>query len=208
MNCCLIRLKEHVDDPDKLPILIFPEGTCINNTSVMQFKKGSFEVGSVVYPVAIKVFTSSSFFKICIIIFFFRHLVRCTVYRCFLEFKSSFYDPVFIHDDVLLGLSLRCLVPTPYASPSWRECNWFCQSSQSRHCKTGWLGRSVLVSLSKTKTNALIELVYVIFFGLGVLRDGALKRMNAKKEWKQKQQEEFSKRLKVEWWRTFNLMHV
>lgn len=43
-----------------------------------------------------------------------------------------------------------------------------------------------------------MELVYVIFFGLGVLRDGALKRMNAKKEWKQKQQEEFSKRLKVE----------
>lgn len=29
-------------------------------------------------------------------------------------------------------------------------------------------------------------------------RDGQLKRMNAKKEWKQKQQEEFSKRLKVE----------
>ena len=52
-----LRLKVHVDDPDKLPILIFPEGTCINNTSVMQFKKGSFEVGSVlcVYPVAIKV---------------------------------------------------------------------------------------------------------------------------------------------------------
>lgn len=37
-------LKEHVDDPNKLPILIFPEGTCINNTSVMMFKKGSFEV--------------------------------------------------------------------------------------------------------------------------------------------------------------------
>ena len=54
------RLKEHVDDPDKLPILIFPEGTCINNTSVMQFKKGSFEVGSVVYPVAIKVIQDSN----------------------------------------------------------------------------------------------------------------------------------------------------
>ena len=40
------RLREHVEDPDKLPILIFPEGTCINNTSVMQFKKGSFEVKS------------------------------------------------------------------------------------------------------------------------------------------------------------------
>jgi len=48
------KLKEHVEDPDKLPILIFPEGTCINNTSVMQFKKGSFEVGGIIYPVAIK----------------------------------------------------------------------------------------------------------------------------------------------------------
>lgn len=64
MNFSIIRLKEHVDDPDKLPILIFPEGTCINNTSVMQFKKGSFEVGSVVYPVAIKVFASSLCFLV------------------------------------------------------------------------------------------------------------------------------------------------
>ncbi|CAH1978476.1 unnamed protein product [Acanthoscelides obtectus] len=48
------RLKEHVSNPENPPILIFPEGTCINNTSVMQFKKGSFEVGSVIYPVAIK----------------------------------------------------------------------------------------------------------------------------------------------------------
>ena len=48
------RLRDHVHDPTKLPILIFPEGTCINNTSVMMFKKGSFEVGGVVYPVAIK----------------------------------------------------------------------------------------------------------------------------------------------------------
>lgn len=48
------RLKDHVSDPKNPPILIFPEGTCINNTSVMQFKKGSFEVGGVIYPVAIK----------------------------------------------------------------------------------------------------------------------------------------------------------
>ncbi|KAF8383564.1 acl-4 [Pristionchus pacificus] len=47
-------LKEHVSDPDKLPILIFPEGTCINNTSVMMFKKGSFEVGATIYPIAMK----------------------------------------------------------------------------------------------------------------------------------------------------------
>ncbi|XP_064600186.1 glycerol-3-phosphate acyltransferase 4-like isoform X2 [Liolophura sinensis] len=48
------RLQEHVEDENKLPILIFPEGTCINNTSVMMFKKGSFEVGGKIYPVAIK----------------------------------------------------------------------------------------------------------------------------------------------------------
>lgn len=48
------RLKDHVNDKTKLPILIFPEGTCINNTSVMMFKKGSFEIGGTIYPVTIK----------------------------------------------------------------------------------------------------------------------------------------------------------
>ncbi|KAI5615226.1 glycerol-3-phosphate acyltransferase 3-like [Silurus asotus] len=48
------RLKDHINDKNKLPILIFPEGTCINNTSVMMFKKGSFEIGGTIYPVAIK----------------------------------------------------------------------------------------------------------------------------------------------------------
>ncbi|KAK7934408.1 hypothetical protein WMY93_005304 [Mugilogobius chulae] len=48
------RLKDHVSDKTKLPILIFPEGTCVNNTSVMMFKKGSFEIGATIYPVAIK----------------------------------------------------------------------------------------------------------------------------------------------------------
>lgn len=48
------RLREHANDPDKLPILIFPEGTCINNSAVMMFKKGSFEIGATIHPVAIK----------------------------------------------------------------------------------------------------------------------------------------------------------
>lgn len=48
------RLKEHVADTNKMPILIFPEGTCINNTSIMMFKKGSFETDGTIYPVAIK----------------------------------------------------------------------------------------------------------------------------------------------------------
>ncbi|XP_032365068.1 glycerol-3-phosphate acyltransferase 3, partial [Etheostoma spectabile] len=48
------RLRAHVAAKTKLPILIFPEGTCVNNTSVMMFKKGSFEIGGTIYPVAIK----------------------------------------------------------------------------------------------------------------------------------------------------------
>lgn len=60
-SCCSCRIRQHVSDPHNPPILIFPEGTCINNTSVMQFKKGSFEVGSIIYPVAIKVIFYFSF---------------------------------------------------------------------------------------------------------------------------------------------------
>ncbi|XP_068430089.1 glycerol-3-phosphate acyltransferase 3-like [Clinocottus analis] len=48
------RLSAHVAAKTKLPILIFPEGTCVNNTSVMMFKKGSFEIGGTIYPVTIK----------------------------------------------------------------------------------------------------------------------------------------------------------
>lgn len=43
------------DQKEKHFILFCILGTCINNTSVMMFKKGSFEIGATVYPVAIKV---------------------------------------------------------------------------------------------------------------------------------------------------------
>ncbi|CAG5096452.1 Oidioi.mRNA.OKI2018_I69.XSR.g14623.t2.cds [Oikopleura dioica] len=48
------KLRAHCADHDNYPLLIFPEGTCVNNTSVLQFKKGSFEACDRVYPVAIK----------------------------------------------------------------------------------------------------------------------------------------------------------
>uniref|UniRef100_A0AAY4D8J6 Phospholipid/glycerol acyltransferase domain-containing protein n=1 Tax=Denticeps clupeoides TaxID=299321 RepID=A0AAY4D8J6_9TELE len=38
----------------KLCLHLRSTGTCINNTSVMMFKKGSFEIGGTIYPVAIK----------------------------------------------------------------------------------------------------------------------------------------------------------
>ncbi|KAE9553723.1 hypothetical protein FO519_003078 [Halicephalobus sp. NKZ332] len=49
-----IWLQKHAENPNNLPVLIFPEGTCINNTSVMQFRKGSFETNQIVYPIAMK----------------------------------------------------------------------------------------------------------------------------------------------------------
>jgi glycerol-3-phosphate O-acyltransferase 3/4 len=49
------KMREHIKNENNLPILIFPEGTCVNNTSVMMFKKGCFEISEApIYPVAIK----------------------------------------------------------------------------------------------------------------------------------------------------------
>lgn len=48
------RLREHVSLKSNLPVLIFPEGTCINNSAVMMFRKGSFETNAPICPVAIK----------------------------------------------------------------------------------------------------------------------------------------------------------
>ena len=48
------RLRDHAQKPTSNPILIFPEGTCINNAAVFMFKKGSFEVGAPIHPACIK----------------------------------------------------------------------------------------------------------------------------------------------------------
>ncbi|KAI4370813.1 hypothetical protein MLD38_019121 [Melastoma candidum] len=47
------KLKDHVKGADN-PLLIFPEGTCVNNQYSVMFKKGAFELGCSVCPVAIK----------------------------------------------------------------------------------------------------------------------------------------------------------
>ncbi|KAL1366364.1 hypothetical protein HN51_014202 [Arachis hypogaea] len=48
------KLREHVQGADNNPLLIFPEGTCVNNHYSVMFKKGAFELGCTVCPVAIK----------------------------------------------------------------------------------------------------------------------------------------------------------
>ena len=43
------RLCERATDLTKNPILVFPEGICVNNMVVAKFKKGSFEVCAFIY---------------------------------------------------------------------------------------------------------------------------------------------------------------
>ncbi|XP_043247975.1 glycerol-3-phosphate acyltransferase 4 isoform X4 [Colletes gigas] len=146
------RLKKHVSDPTNPPILIFPEGTCINNTSVMQFKKGSFEVGGVIYPVAIK------------------------------------YDPRF--GDAFWNSSRYSMIQYLYMTmSSWAiVCDvWYLPPMYRNE------GESAIDFANRVKSviarqGGLVDLQW----------DGQLKRMKPKKEWREKQQEEISKRLKVE----------
>ena len=44
----------HVKKSIPSPLLIFPEGTCVNNESTVLFHKGAFELDAVICPVAIK----------------------------------------------------------------------------------------------------------------------------------------------------------
>mmetsp|Transcript_17338 Transcript_17338/g.21002 ORF Transcript_17338/g.21002 Transcript_17338/m.21002 type:complete len:297 (+) Transcript_17338:117-1007(+) len=48
------KLQDHANDPTRNPLLVFPEGTCVNNEYCIQFKKGVFQLGVPIHPVAIK----------------------------------------------------------------------------------------------------------------------------------------------------------
>ncbi|XP_075222080.1 glycerol-3-phosphate acyltransferase 4 isoform X2 [Lycorma delicatula] len=146
------RLKQHVSDPNNPPILIFPEGTCINNTSVMQFKKGSFEVNGVIYPVAIKYDP---------------------------RFGDAFWNSSrysMMHYLFMMMSSWAIVCDVWYLPPMYQE------PGESSIDFANRVKRVI------AKQGGLVDLMW----------DGQLKRMKPKKEWKEKQQEEFSKRFKVE----------
>ncbi|XP_045781683.1 glycerol-3-phosphate acyltransferase 3 isoform X2 [Maniola jurtina] len=146
------RLKEHISVPDNPPILIFPEGTCINNTSVMQFKKGSFEVGGTIYPVAIK------------------------------------YDPRF-GDAFWNSSRYGMLHYLLNMMSSWAiVCDVWYLPAMARAPSESAVEFAKRVKAAIATRGGLVDLMW----------DGQLKRMKAKKEWRELQQEEFSKRLKGE----------
>ena len=53
-NITAKRLREHMQNPNANRLILFPEGTCVNNEYCVQFKKGAFELGAEVCPIAIK----------------------------------------------------------------------------------------------------------------------------------------------------------
>lgn len=57
-SCKILTFTLHNGHVNYYALFLFSQGTCINNTSVMMFKKGSFEIGGTIYPVAIKVVDS------------------------------------------------------------------------------------------------------------------------------------------------------
>ncbi|KAL4714800.1 hypothetical protein ACJJTC_002659 [Scirpophaga incertulas] len=146
------RLKEHISVADNPPILIFPEGTCINNTSVMQFKKGSFEVGGTIYPVAIK------------------------------------YDPRF-GDAFWNSSRYGMLHYLLNMMTSWAiVCDVWYLPAVRREPAESAVDFANRVKAAVARRGGLVDLQW----------DGQLKRTKAKKEWRELQQEEFSKRLKGE----------
>ncbi|KAH9416838.1 transferase, partial [Dermatophagoides pteronyssinus] len=144
------RLSVYINDPKNLPILIFPEGTCINNSAVMMFKKGSFEIANIVYPVAIK-------------------------------YDSRFGDPFwnsskhgYMYYLMLMMTSWAIVCDVWYLPPMTKKPNESAIDFANR------------VKSEIAKRGGLVDLQW----------DGQLKRLNVKDEWKEKQQQEFSKKIK------------
>lgn len=48
------KMRDHIHDPTSNRLLVFPEGTCVNNEYCVQFKQGVFDMGADVCPIAIK----------------------------------------------------------------------------------------------------------------------------------------------------------
>lgn len=50
----LTKMRKHVYNIDSVPMMVFPEGTCVNNKYTVLFQKGAFDLDCAVVPVAIK----------------------------------------------------------------------------------------------------------------------------------------------------------
>jgi len=146
------RLKEHVSSKANFPILIFPEGTCINNSAVMMFKKGSFEATDRVCPVAIK-------------------------------YDPRFGDP-FWNSSKQGYMQYLLLMMSSWAI----KCDVWYLPPMERLADETSAEFANRVKSEIARQGGLVDLAW----------DGQLKRTLAKTEWREKQQEDFARRLKLE----------
>lgn len=172
-----LRLRKHLEDPKNPPILILPEGTCINNTAVMQFKKGSFENDAVFHPIAVK-------YKI----LFFSKLLKpnetFSLVRFDLRFGDAFWNSSrhsAMKHLFLLMTSWALVCKITYLKPMKRKEN-----------------ESAIDFANRVKN----EIAEVGGF-VNLPWDGQVKRMKAKDEWKEKQQNDFVAKLKKDWRKKF-----
>jgi glycerol-3-phosphate O-acyltransferase 3/4 len=61
-------LQKHAHDAEKTPLLVFPEGTCVNNEYVVQFKQAVFNLGVPINPIAIKYNKVRHLVGVCILV--------------------------------------------------------------------------------------------------------------------------------------------
>lgn len=146
------RLREHVSTGKNFPILIFPEGTCINNSAVMMFKKGSFEATDRVCPVAIK-------------------------------YDPRFGDP-FWNSSKQGYMQYLLLMMSSWAI----KCDVWYLPPMDRLSDETSAEFANRVKAEIARQGGLVDLAW----------DGQLKRTLAKTEWREKQQEDFARRLKLE----------
>lgn len=146
------KMKEHVNTKKKWPILIFPEGTCINNSAVMMFKKGSFEATDRVCPVAIK-------------------------------YDARFGDP-FWNSSKQGYLRYLLLMMSSWAI----KCDVWYLPPMERLPGESSAEFANRVKGEIARQGGLVDLAW----------NGDLKRRLAKTEWREKQQEDFARRLKLE----------
>lgn len=146
------RLRDHIKGRDNWPVLIFPEGTCINNSAVMLFRKGSFEISDRIRPIAMK-------------------------------YDPRFGDPFwnsskhsYTHYLLLLMSSWAIKCDVWYLAPMDRL---------PGECAAEFASR---VKAAIARQAGLEDLNW----------DGQLKRQATKERWREQQQEDFAKRLKLD----------
>ncbi|KAG0711981.1 Glycerol-3-phosphate acyltransferase 3-like [Chionoecetes opilio] len=214
--CSPYRLRNHASDSNLPPILIYPEGVCVNNTSVMQFKKGAFEASLSPPPSA----SSGPYPPHPPILAAFTHTNRSTHF--FQSFPnlipSSKSPPPLSPFSILLHCSTKTLLSLPqvdtvfhpiairfdarFGDAFWWQDKFFhyvmCMMTSWAIVCNVWYLPPMKKTAGESATAFADRVKAKIAHQGGMIDlawDGFLKAHPVKDEWKKRQQEEFAKHL-------------